>query len=121
MKPEDAKRALEKSLGGAASSSARLDLTIADAAAKSGLPLRDAERGLHALVSEYRGHLRVTTEGELLFRFPSGFTKPWITRTWLEKMASRVGSALVGVARFVVRAWVAISLIGYAAIFLALL
>lgn len=97
------------------------DMTIADAAAKSGLALWDAERGLHALVAEYRGHLRVTEEGELLFRFPHGFTKPWVTRTWLSSAASKIGRALVGVARFVVRAWIAIVLVGYVLIFLAIM
>lgn len=97
------------------------DMTIADAAAKSGLPLWDAERGLHALVSEYRGHLRVTADGDLLFRFPHGLTKPWETRTRLARAASAVGNALLGVARFVVRAWIAIVLVGYVAIFVAIL
>jgi hypothetical protein len=120
MDPQVAAKALEKSLGGAGRKD-RIDLTIADAAAKSGLALRDAERGMHALLSEYRGHLRVTSEGELLFRFPSGLTKPWETRTKLEALASRAGRALVGVGRFVVRAWIAVVLIGYAALFLALI
>lgn len=120
MDPSLAAKALEKSLGGAGRKD-RIDLTIADAAAKSGLALRDAERGMHALLSDYRGHLRVTSEGELLFRFPSGLTKPWETRTRLEALASRAGRALVGVGRFVVRAWIAVVLIGYAALFLALI
>src|SRR4051812_40997039 len=80
--------------------------TVADAAARSGLPLRDAETGLHALLAEYRGHLRVTAEGELLFRFPSGFTKPWETRTRLAAFGHRVARAALGVGRFVVRAWI---------------
>ena len=120
MDPSLAAKALEKSLGGAGQKD-RIDLTIADAAAKSGLALRDAERGMHALLSDYRGHLRVTSEGELLFRFPNGLTKPWETRTRLEALASRAGRALVGVGRFVVRAWIAVVLIGYAALFLALI
>jgi hypothetical protein len=120
MDPQGAAKALEKSLGGAGRKE-RIDLTIADAAAKSGLALRDAERGLHALLSEYRGHLRVTADGDLLFRFPNGLTKPWETRTKLEALASRAGKALVGIGRFVVRAWIAVVLIGYAALFLALI
>src|SRR5277367_7122493 len=90
------------------------DFTIADAATKSGLALRDAEAGLHALLSEYRGHLRVTSEGELLFRFPAGFTKPWETRTRLAELGRKAGKVLLGVARFVVRAWISVVLIGYA-------
>lgn len=99
----------------------RAPLTIADASAASGLPLRDAERGLHALIAEYRGHLRVTDQGELLFLFPYGFTQPWKTRDAFARAASRVGRAAAGVGRFVVRAWVTIVLFGYAALFLALI
>jgi hypothetical protein len=120
MDPSVAAKALEKSLGGPGRKD-RIDLTIADGAARSGLALRDAERGLHALLSAYRGHLRVTSEGELLFRFPSGLTKPWETRTRLDALAQRAGRALLGIGRFVVRAWIAVVLIGYAAIFLAII
>ncbi|AUX45397.1 hypothetical protein SOCE26_068880 [Sorangium cellulosum] len=97
------------------------DLTLADASARSGLPLRDAESGLHFLVSEYRGHLKATTEGELLFRFPHGFTKPWETRTRVQRALGAVLRGAAGVARFVVRAWIAIVLIAYVAIFMAIL
>lgn len=96
-------------------------LTIADAAAQSGLPMRDADRGLNWLTSTYRGHLRVTEEGQLLFLFPYGFTKPWETRDALDRTARAVGTFLSGVARFVVRAWLTIAILGYAAIFLALI
>src|SRR3954470_21317663 len=120
MAPQAAAKALEKSLGGAGRKD-RIDLTIADAAAKSGLALRDAERGMHALLSEYRGHLRVTAEGELLFRFPSGLTKPWETRTRLAAFGHRVARAALGVGRFVVRAWISVVLVAYALIFLALI
>jgi len=120
MNPEDAAQALEKSLGGEGAGG-RHDFTIADATAKSGLPLRDAERGMHALLSKYRGHLRVTSEGELLFRFPNGFTRPWLVRSALERFFDKVGRGLVGIGRFVVRAWIAIVLIGYVVLFLALL
>jgi hypothetical protein len=115
----DAARAaqdLERALAGKGT-----DFTIADAAAKSGMPLRDAEAGLHALLSEYRGHLRVTSEGELLFRFPHGFTKPWETRTKLAELGRKIQKGALGVGRFVVRAWISIVLIAYALIFLALI
>jgi hypothetical protein len=116
MDAATAARALEKALQGKDH-----DFTIADAAARSGLALRDAETGLHALLSEYRGHLRVTEEGELLFRFPAGFTKPWETRTRLEALAKKATRVLLGVGRFVVRAWISVVLVGYALLFLALI
>ena len=96
-------------------------LTIADAATAGGLALREAELGLHFLTSEYRGHLRVTNDGDLLFLFPNGFTKPWQTTDALSRAASKIGRVVVGVGRFVVRAWLMVVLLGYAAIFLAIL
>ena len=56
---------------------AKTPLTVADAAARTGLALRDAENGLNWLSSEFRGQLRVTQDGELVHFFPTGFTKPW--------------------------------------------
>jgi hypothetical protein len=99
----------------------RAPLTVADAAAKTGLALRDAENGLKWLSSEYRGQLRVTSEGQLVHLFPTGFTRPWEGRDARKRLARAVGRGLLGVMRFVVRAWVSIVLVSYAAIFLALI
>ncbi len=115
MDPAKAGRAIE----------ARVDpsapLTVADAAAKAGLALRDAESGLKWLSSEFRGQLRVTSEGELVHVFPTGFTKPWVARDAFWRVSHAVGHALAGALRFLVRAWVAVTLVGYAAIFVALI
>jgi len=116
MDASRAAKTLEAALAGKGA-----DFTIADAATRSGLALRDAESGLHALLAEYRGHLRVTEEGELLFRFPAGFTKPWETRTRLEALGRRVARSALGVGRFIVRAWISVVLIGYALLFVALI
>lgn len=113
--PQESAEVLEKALG-----AFRGDLTIADAATKSGLPLRDAERGLHFLTNKYRGHLRVTEQGELLFRFPDGFTEPWITKGAFKRFFAKTGRFLLGVGRFVVRAWIMVVLVAYAVIFLAM-
>lgn len=99
----------------------RAMVTVADASAKSGLALRDAERGLQALTHEYRGQLRVTGEGELVYRFPFGFDKPWETRDAIDRFFGKVSRGFVGVMRFVARAWIAIVLVGYVAVFVALM
>jgi hypothetical protein len=96
-------------------------LTIADAAEKSGLSLREAERGLHALISEYRGHLAATENGELLFSFPTGFKKPWERTSKIKKFFGRIKRGIVGVGKFIVRAWISVVLIGYVVGFAALL
>jgi hypothetical protein len=103
------------------SGAAGTPLTVADAATKTGLALRDAESGLKWLSTEYRGRLRVTAEGELVHVFPYGFAKPWEERDARRRFFAAAGRAIAGAARFVVRAWVAIVLVGYAAIFLAII
>jgi hypothetical protein len=98
-----------------------LTLTVADAAAKAGLALRDAESGLKWLSSEYRGQLRVTQGGDLVHVFPYGWRKPWEGRETRRRLARAIGRALMGALRFIVRAWVTLVLVGYAAIFVALI
>jgi hypothetical protein len=98
-----------------------LTLTVSDASARTGLALRDAESGLTWLSKEYRGQLRVTSAGDLVHVFPHGFSKPWVVQDARRKATKAVGKALMGALRFVVRAWVAVVLIAYAAIFVALL
>ena len=116
LDPKEAARVLVKSVP-----DPRAPLTVADAAAKSGLALRDAERGLTYLTHEYRGHLRVSEEGELVHVFPHGFEKPWETRDAFEQALSAVAKGVAGVARFVVRAWLTIAIFGYVGLFLAVL
>jgi hypothetical protein len=99
----------------------KVPVTVADAAAQTGLALRDAESGLTWLSKEYRGQLRVTSEGTLLHVFPTGFTKPWEGRDARKRFFQAFGRGLMGALRFAVRAWVAIVLVGYALFFVGLL
>ncbi len=94
-------------------------LTIADAATAAGIPLREAEAGLHALVAKYRGTLSATDKGELLFHFPYGLSLPLTKQPWLTRAVDRVKRAVLGVGKFVVRAWISIVMVSYALIFLA--
>lgn len=113
---DEAARALEKALAGF-----RGDVTVADASARSGLALRDAERGLHALVRTYRGHLKATSSGELLFSFPRGLTKPWEVPTPVRRAAGAGLRFAKGALRFLLRAWISIVLVAYAVAFLILI
>lgn len=115
MEPEAAAAALMRALPEPAR-----PITVADASVAAGLALRDAEAGLQWLTHEYRGHLRVTEDGDLVHLFPTGFTKPWETKERLAVLGERVGGAIVGAGRFLVRAWLLVAMIGYAAIFIAL-
>lgn len=114
--PKTAAAVLEKSLKGPLKG-----LTIADAATQSGLALREAQTGLHYLVSDYRGHLSATQKGELLFDFPYGFTKPWQAQDCFEEALKKVKKFALGVAKLVVRAWISVVLIAYVAIFAVIL
>ena len=70
--------------------------------------------------TKYRGTLSATDQGELLFRFPYGFSLPLTKRPWWKRAVDKVSSVVRGVGKFVVRAWVSIVMIGYAAVFLAI-
>ena len=95
MEPRLAAKALQEAI-----KDPKRPMTIADASAASGLALRDAESGLHWLTSEYRGHLRVTEDGDLVHVFPAGFTKPWETRDAIDRALAKTGRAMLGVGRF---------------------
>lgn len=86
------------------------DLTLADAAARSGLALRDAELGLHRLLQLHRGHLSVTQTGELLFRFPSGLVRQFAGAQGLLRWLGRAG---LGVVRWTARTSLTLFLLGY--------
>lgn len=115
MEPEAAAAALVRALP-----DPTRPITVADASVAAGLALRDAEAGLQWLTHEYRGHLRVTEDGDLVHLFPTGFTKPWETKERLAVLGERIGGALLGAGRFLVRAWLLVAMVGYAAIFIAL-
>jgi hypothetical protein len=104
-------RVLERSLKGF-----KGKLTAADAAARSGLPTREAAEGLAGLAAGYSGHLAVTSKGELIYEFPRG-----LVPTGQPGMLRRIGrgllKAVAGTVRLVVRAWVSVVLVGYAVVF----
>lgn len=116
MEPADAAAIVQRTFG-----DPRAPKTVADAAVAGGLALRDAEAGLTWLVKEYRGHLRVTEEGQLLYFFPEGFTQPWRTRERLERVWDATSAGVMGLLRFVVRAWLLVALTFYALLFVAIL
>ncbi len=111
MRPIQAKDAAAKLRRALAAN--RGDLTVADAAARGALTLREAEDGLLVLSSEYRGHMKATDKGELLFSFPDGFRKTGADSA-AGKLVRAVSRSAVGVGRFVVRAWVSVVMVGYA-------
>lgn len=92
-------------------------ITVADASTKSGLSLYDTKSGLNYLLGEYRGALAATSEGELLYSFPTGFTKPWEQKEMLIELWQKFKKFTLGVMKFLVRAWITIVMLGYVVIF----
>ncbi|MBA3548181.1 MAG: hypothetical protein H0T76_16995 [Nannocystis sp.] len=105
LAPDAAAEALRGALAGHSG-----DLTIADAAARSGLALRDAELGLHRLLQLHRGHLSVTDRGELLFRFPNGLARHFAGVPAMMRWLARAG---LGVVRWTARFSLTLFLLGY--------
>lgn len=93
------------------------DVTVADAAARTGLSLREAELGLHRLVARHRGHLAVTERGELLFRFPDGFAVDVERRSQAKAALRSVGRGLAIGGAWLARIALTVFLVGYAVAF----
>jgi hypothetical protein len=115
LQPRSAAAVLESALG-----RFRGDLTVADAAARTGLALRDAESGLRQLASRRGGHLKATDEGALIYSFPTGLERAQDSG-WAGRFLRSVGRGAATVGRFVVRAWVSVVLVAYAAIFIGVM
>lgn len=96
-------------------------LTLADASTKSGLSLYETKLGLNYLIAEYRGGLSATSEGELLYSFPTGFSKPWHQQEMFEQWMTKAKKAGLGFLKFIVRAWISIVMVAYVVIFALIL
>lgn len=96
-------------------------LTIADASTKSGLALKEAEKALNFLLNEFRGRLAVGEEGDLVYQFPHGYTKPWQTQESFREMMVRLGKVLMPVLKVAVKIWILFVIVVYVTLFLLLL
>ena len=95
----------------------KLTITKADASAQSGLSLKNSEVALLYLISEYRGNLSITDLGELIFQFPYGFNKPWKKKEKYLILLNKYKKLFSITTKFIIRAWLAITLIIYISIF----
>jgi len=95
--------------------------TVADVCASTALPLSTVRELLPKAADEFKGHLKVTQSGEILYHFPDGFKSRyrglgvWLSKA-LQKSASLLGKSL----SFLFKVWIAVMLVGYFVIFLAL-
>jgi hypothetical protein len=99
-----------------------LCLVKSDAAVLTGLPADEAEAALRTLARDYRSHLMVTEEGELVYQFAPGLPRrgeaPLSER--LLTALRPVGSALVRGLTVAFKIWIAATLVLYTTLFVVL-
>jgi hypothetical protein len=96
--------------------------TIADLISASGLPKHQVEETIKIISDEYRGHLKVTESGELVYYFPSGMknqVKGFIPG--LKRFLSGFGRVMKRILTFLFKIWIMVMLVGYFILFLVIL
>jgi len=101
--------------------SAGSESTVADLAGLTGLPLNQIEAELPALADEFGARLRVTEKGEILYSFPDGMKSRYRGFGPTMKRALRkIGKISVEVGKTLFKVWIAVMLVGYFVLFIAL-
>lgn len=90
--------------------------TLGDVVAKAGTPSEPTANVLRRMLDEFRGHLAVDENGELLYKFPPSLR---VQRDWKETLRA-VGRAAYAVFKVAFKICIAVVLIAYFLIFLAL-
>lgn len=96
--------------------------TIADLIATTGLPKHQVQEVSKIVLDEYRGHLKATESGELLYYFPHGMRSsvhgfvPTAKRV-LKGIIKTTGKVLA----FLFKIWIMLMLVGYFVLFLLIL
>ncbi len=95
--------------------------TSADLARATGLPLAQINAEMPTISDEYRGRIRVSERGDLLYSFPNGFKSkykgfgPSVRRLW-----KTITKGAVETGKFLFKVWILVTLFGYFFIFIAL-
>ncbi len=99
-----------------------LCLVKSDAAVLAGLPADEAEAALRGLARDYRSHLAVTEQGELVYQFAPGLPRRNQASRGerLSAALSTVGSALWRGFTVAFKVWIAATLVLYTALFAVL-
>ena len=96
--------------------------TIADLVADSGIPKYQVEQTIKVILNEYRGHLKATESGELIYYFPYGMrnqVKGFIPA--LKRFLSKSIKIISRILAFLFKVWIMVMLIGYFILFLVIL
>ncbi|MBN2739208.1 MAG: hypothetical protein JXR70_19675 [Spirochaetales bacterium] len=100
----------------------RNEATVADLVAASGLPTYQVQESLKVVLHEYRGHLKATESGELLYYFPQGMVsqlKGFGPR--FRRFLQKAGEVLAAVFSFLFKIWIMVMLVGYFVLFVVIL
>ncbi|GAF76134.1 unnamed protein product, partial [marine sediment metagenome] len=96
--------------------------TIADLMAASGLPKYQVEQSIKLMSDEYRGHLKVTESGEILYYFPHGMknrVQGFVPRA--KRFFRKFFQVSARVLSFLFKIWIMVMLVGYFFLFIAIL
>ncbi|GAB6089477.1 hypothetical protein [Spirochaeta dissipatitropha] len=97
------------------------EATVADLIAATALPRLQIEEMLPQVVNDYRGHLRVTESGEILYYFPHGVHhRDRSARARFRKFLYRTRDIAVKIGKLLFKIWIMVMLVGYFLIFIAL-
>jgi len=95
--------------------------TLANVCIKTGINIKDAEKGILFLINKYNGTLTVTTHGELAFKFPHGFKKKWISKYQIPNLMFYSKKKLMSLTKILIRSWISFVLIFYLFFFVGVL
>ncbi len=100
----------------------KLEATVTDLVATTGLPNYQVQHSMNSVADEYRGQMRVTESGEILYYFPQGFRSRY--RGLGPGLKRAFKSFLRGAAKvlsFLFKIWIVVMLVGYFVLFVGLL
>lgn len=96
--------------------------TVADLISASGLPKFQVEETIKVVMNEYRGHLKVTESGELLYYFPQGMrnqVKGFMPG--FKRFLRGFTKTMARILAFLFKIWIMVMLVGYFILFLVIL
>jgi hypothetical protein len=100
-------------------SSARGRLTVADAAAATGMAIEDARTALDALMNRYACRLQISESGEILYDFGRSLHRRG--EKSFGEVAAEVWAVLWKAITFLFKIWISVTLVVYFAVFVVIL
>ncbi|MCX8013095.1 MAG: hypothetical protein N3A02_02240, partial [Rectinema sp.] len=97
------------------------EYAAADLARVTGLPLAQINAEMPALADEYRGRIKVSDRGDLIYSFPEGLRSRYRGfGPTLARLAKAIGREAIRAGKALFKVWILVTLVGYFFIFIAL-